>query len=282
MKTYNVEHLVFEKENVDEKTECLCQHVTGKNRKVRIHNHDFYEVFLTLSDTRHFINGKAEKLERGTLVFIKPSDIHGILYDRKSDCEIINLSFSARLLELIANYLAISLTFIDNLQTTRILLPEFDTQHLATKLTGLSDGIKPDIVSIRCILFELVTMFLKESHSEEKKFPRWFDDMCNRMKEKDNFIAGTQRMTEISGKSREYISRSVKKYLGTTPTELVCDLRLTYAASQIINTHKNITDISLDCGFYSISWFNKMFIKKYGMSPSKFRKKESNYEGSDI
>ena len=68
MKNYNVEHL-FEKENIDEKTECLCQYVSGKNRKVRIHNHDFYEIFLTLSNTSHFINGKTEDLKPGTLLF---------------------------------------------------------------------------------------------------------------------------------------------------------------------------------------------------------------------
>ena len=278
MKTYNIEHL-SEWENINEQTECLCQKVSGKNRKIRIHNHEFYEVFLTLSPVNHFINGKNEKLDRGTLVFIRPSDIHGIIYDGKSNCEIINLSFSARLLGLMTGYLAISQTFIDNLHPAKILLGEFETQKLAETLDKIAI-VTPDPMYIRCVLFELVTMFLKQNSSEKKLFPEWFENMCSQMKEKDNFIAGTRRMTEITGKSREYISRSVKKYLGITSTDLVNDLRLNYAASQIINSSQNITDICLDAGFFSISWFNKLFIQKYGMSPQKFRR--SGHTGYSI
>ena len=89
-------------------------------------------------------------------------------------------------------------------------------------------------------------------------------------------------MPEISGKSREYIARSFKKFLGITPTDFVNDLKLTYAASRIINTNLKITDICLSSGYESISWFNKMFIIKYGMSPKDFRKKENGYECTDI
>ncbi len=279
MKSYNVEHL-FERENVDEKTECLCLKVSGRNRNVRIHNHDFYEFFLTLSTVNHFINGKSEKLERGTIVFIKPSDIHGILYNN-TECEIINLSFSSRLMGLMTAYLAVSQSFIDSMQYRKIMLDEFETQKFAEKLGKIASK-NSDLIYERCILFELFTMFLRNTDLEEKLFPVWFENMCSQMKEKENFIAGIERMTAISGKSREYVARSIKKYLGITPTEFVNDLRLTFAASQIISSGKNITDICLDAGFYSISWFNKMFNKKYGMSPKEFRKKEKSYESTDI
>jgi len=280
MKSYNVEHL-HEQENIDKHSECLCQKVCGKNRKVRIHNHDFYEIFLTLSDTKHFINGKSEKLSRGSLVFIKPSDIHGIIYDENSSCELINLSFSSRLLRVIADYLSISQTFIDSIKQYKIMLSEFETQKLVDKLNNLT-GNNPDIVSIRCVLFELLTMFLSTSSHEDKFFPKWFEDLCLYMKEPENFIIGISRMPELSGKSREYIARSYKNFLGITPTEFVNDLRLTYAASRIINTNLAITDIGISSGFDSISWFNKMFVKKYGISPNNFRKKEKRYEGKDI
>ncbi len=280
MKNYNVEHL-FKQENIDKQTECLCQYVCGKNRRIRIHNHDFYEIFLTLSETKHFINGKSEKLSRGALVLIKPSDIHGILYDENSDCEIINFSFSSRLLGLITEYFSISQTFIDSMQSYKIMLSEFETQKLSEKLKTLTTE-NPDIVNIRTVLFGLLTQFLNTSDYEEKSFPKWFENMCTYMKDPENFIVGVSRMPEISGKSREYIARSFKKFLGITPTEFVNDLRLTFAASRIINTSLNITDICLSSGYESISWFNKMFLNKYGMSPKDFRKKERNHECSDI
>ena len=278
MKNYNIEHL-FESENINVKTECLCQHVVGKGRKVRIHNHDFYDIFLTLNNTNHFINGNTEVLPRGTLVFIKPSDIHGILYDQNLDCEIINFSFSSRLVGLIAEYLGISKAFIDNMKSSKITLDEFETQKLVEKLKKLISE-NPDLIFMRCVLFELFTLFLNSA--EEKLFPEWFESMCESMKSPENFIAGTCRLVEISGKSREYISRSVKKFLGITPTEFVNSLRLTYSAFLIINTNLNITEISIKSGFESVSWFNKLFAEKYGITPSEFRKKEHHYESTDI
>ena len=272
MKEYNVEHLI-ENDNIDRKTECLCLRVVGANRRERIHDHDFYEIFLVSNPTMHFINGKTERLERGTLVFIKPSDIHGILYDEDRNSEIINFTFSNRLMGLILEFLDISRTFVDNMKRNKIMLDEFETQRLSEKLNGLTSNANPDVTGVRCVLFGLAAMFLNKTVSEEKTFPKWFENMCGAMREKENFCAGSQRLTELSGRSREYISRSMKKYLGITPTEFVNDLRLNYAASQIVNTDKNITDICLEAGFYSISWFNKMFLKKYSISPKEFRKK---------
>lgn len=280
MKTYNIEHL-FEQENINEKTECLCQLVVGKDRKVRIHNHDFYDIFLTLTETYHFINGKTEIIPRGTLVFVKPSDIHGILYDLNENCEIINFSFSSRLVGLIADFLGISKAFVDNMKSPRIRLDEIESKRLSERLKKLISE-QQDIILIRCALFELFSLFLNTNPTEEKLFPAWFGDMCESMKLPENFIAGTSRMIEISGKSREYISRSMKKFLGITPTEFVNRLRLSHSASLIINTRLSITEISALSGFESVSWFNKLFTEKYGMSPNNFRKKERHYESTDI
>ncbi|MDY3929661.1 MAG: AraC family transcriptional regulator [Clostridia bacterium] len=281
MKEYDVEHL-FENGNIDGKTECLCQKVSSENRSVRIHDHEFYEIFLTLSEVGHFINGKNEKLGRGTLVFIKPSDIHGILYNENRRCEIVNLSFSSRLMRKIIDYLVISQAFIDNLKSNKVMLDEYETQRLSEKLNMIVNGERTDLLYKRCVLFELVTMFLQGESDEKKMFPQWFEKMCEQMKSKENFTIGIERMLEISGKSREYISRSIKKYLGISATEFVNNLRLAYSASQLINTDKNVTDICMDVGFYSISWFNKIFAKKYGMSPKEFRKKGESRESRYI
>lgn len=274
MKAYNyeVEHL-YEIENTSKQTECLCQRVTGENRNTRIHDHNFYEIFLTLNDVVHFINGKTEQLQRGTLVFIKPIDIHGIMYCDNRKSEIINLTFSSKILHLLLNYLDVSITYIDNLNDTVIILDEIKTLKLTEKLNKIIADNNSDLIYTRCVVFELVTMFFNKSLSEEKSFPIWFEDMCNQMKLKENFCAGAEQMIRLSGKSREYISRSMRKYLGITPSDFVNDLRLSHTAAQLIKTDKSITELCFEAGFYSTSWFNKIFLQKYGMSPKEFRKK---------
>ncbi|MDL2323454.1 AraC family transcriptional regulator, partial [Bacteroidales bacterium OttesenSCG-928-A17] len=50
-------------------------------------------------------------------------------------------------------------------------------------------------------------------------------------------------------------------------------MRLDRAADLLLSTSDTVLYISLSCGFESISNFNKQFRKKFGMSPSNFRRK---------
>ena len=43
----------------------------------RIHDHEFYEIFLTLSDNMvHLVADKKFVLPQSSLVFIRPNDVH--------------------------------------------------------------------------------------------------------------------------------------------------------------------------------------------------------------
>ena len=48
--------------NVDPQAQCLYRYVYGANDIYRPHNHEFYEIFITISGTvTHFINGITQK-----------------------------------------------------------------------------------------------------------------------------------------------------------------------------------------------------------------------------
>jgi AraC-like DNA-binding protein len=42
----------------------------------------------------------------------------------------------------------------------------------------------------------------------------------------------------------------------------------------IKNTSERIINIALECGFNNISYFNRSFKKKYGISPTEYRAKK--------
>ena len=59
------------------------------------HCHDFYELFLVVNGRiQHIINNTTQKLSAGTLIFIRPDDVHYYRQDRNNDCQLINLSFA--------------------------------------------------------------------------------------------------------------------------------------------------------------------------------------------
>lgn len=282
MKNYDlrIEHL-YENGNIDETTGYLCLYVNGKGRKNRFHEHEFYEFFLALNPIVHYINGKTEKLDRGSFVFIKPSDIHGIVYEECKEGDIINLSFSTRIMEGILNYLCLTKTAVDNIMDNCISLSEADTISLFKKMKNIVNGDKANVLQTRILILEMFAMFLKDK-SLKSDIPEWFDDMCNQMKKTENYSVGAQRMIDISGKSREYISRCMRKYLGISVTEFVNDIRLSFVAAQLVGGNKSITELCNEAGFYSVSWFNKIFLKKYGMPPKEMRKSGKYNESIDF
>lgn len=79
-------------------------------------------------------------------------------------------------------------------------------------------------------------------------------------------------MYEISGKSREHLSRSLKNYYGVTPSEFIADLRLEYAVNLLLTSNLSVTDICFESGFENLSWFYKQFRQKYGETPADYRK----------
>ena len=78
-------------------------------------------------------------------------------------------------------------------------------------------------------------------------------------------------MIALSGRSREHLSRSMKKYMNTTISEFINDLRLNYIANMLRNSNKKISDIIFDSGFNTLSLASTLFVKKYGMNMRQFR-----------
>ena len=68
-----------------------------------------------------------------------------------------------------------------------------------------------------------------------------------------------------------WLSREVKRRTGRTYTELVQDRRLHQAAWQLKNTRRKVDDIAVSVGYENISYFHRIFRKKYGMSPRQYR-----------
>lgn len=70
------------------------------------HTHDFYEFFiLTEGRCQHIVNGTAQLLQTGCLVFIRPSDTHRYEADGDSDCRFLNIPCRKSLIEDALTYL---------------------------------------------------------------------------------------------------------------------------------------------------------------------------------
>lgn len=128
-------------------------------------------------------------------------------------------------------------------------------------------------VHMRVILADIFTRFFKNHcENETGSFPEWFCSFLVRMERPENFTADMKEIVEASGRSREHLSRSIKKYLGVSFSEYINDLRINYAANLLLNSNRNIVDIGYLCGFQNASYFYRVFSKKYGIAPPRLPK----------
>lgn len=89
-------------------------------------------------------------------------------------------------------------------------------------------------------------------------------------------------MAALTGITREYFSRSFKRYTSITFFEYLNTVRLIAAFRTLISSDLPVLDIAMDSGFPDMRAFVRCFRKKYGCSPTEYRKQLSEPEMSQI
>ena len=82
-------------------------------------------------------------------------------------------------------------------------------------------------------------------------------------------------LAELSKKfyvSQTYICDLFSKYLDTTFVQYLNDLRLTSACRQLAESNLPVSRVALETGFRDYSYFSRVFKKRYGISPSHYRR----------
>ena len=269
-------------EKVDSVTGCTCTYIDGQNWNPHLHDHDFFEIFLTLDDgIVHYINGEYQPLPKNTLAFVRPSDVHTFVFKKDEKNDMITLAFNEKTIRDLFTYLTAAFPSEKLLESENPPLKIITSQEaslLAKKALSIlrdTDG-KDKSVYIRLLLAEMLTTYFGDlSKSKGASMPKWLEELCMKMQRPENFILGAERLHELSKKDRAYLGRAMRKHLNTTPSAYINSLRLGYAATLITSSSDSITDICFASGFNSMSQFYALFREKYNMSPLELRQKFS-------
>jgi len=254
-------------------------HSTLRNEKFP-HYHDFFELFLVLKgNVSTIVLGVENIYKEGSLVFIRPNEIHTKKFI--GSCQYINVSFPCKTINDLFNYLG------DGFSKDLLLSPKYPPSVVLSKVernivrkkfenlhTIPASDKKLIKMELRILLIELFTRYFSlHYHSQDSTVPAWLVTVLDEMKKKENFTKGMEALIELSGKSHAYLCRIIKKHTNMTPVEYINDLKLNYALNLLSHTDYDILHISLESGFENLSHFNHEFKKKYGIAPSKLRKK---------
>ncbi len=72
--------------------------------------------------------------------------------------------------------------------------------------------------------------------------------------------------------SKSYFMKFFKETMGMGFIAYLNDYRLEIAAKMLLESSENVLEIAEQCGFDNLSYFNRCFKRKYGMTPGKYRK----------
>jgi AraC-like DNA-binding protein/ligand-binding sensor protein len=78
-------------------------------------------------------------------------------------------------------------------------------------------------------------------------------------------------VARVSGASVFHFCKVFKKTTGLTFTDYVARVRLEDAKAELLNPNRRISEIAYDVGFQSLTQFNRVFKRVFGLSPTEFR-----------
>ena len=84
-----------------------------------------------------------------------------------------------------------------------------------------------------------------------------------------------EQLANLVGMAPTAFSRFFKLRTGKTLSEYIVDIRLGQAARLLVDTADSVSEICWNCGFNTLSNFNRLFRKRKGCSPTEFREKYS-------
>lgn len=248
-----------------------------------LHDHDFCEFFfISKGEIIHKINGRSELVREGQVVFIRPQDVHSFA-NSGSACEMYNVAFRNQLLVKCANFAENSISleaFYGSGKPPELELDLEKKNELIKELELAGEELAIDSLRAKSrfyiIVLRLFSLRFPQRRNAHTKLPSWFEELCSKMKQKNNFIAGLARMQELAYCSPEHLCRCCQNYLGQSPTEFINELRINYAASQLIHSDEKIYSIAMNSGFPNLSHFYHQFKKVYSISPAVFRKRQQS------
>lgn len=124
--------------------------------------------------------------------------------------------------------------------------------YLLVQTSSDSSPVKPDIRSLKKI--KLITQYIEENYQSE---------------------ISIEKMAEICDFSQSHFMKFFKKNMGIPFISYLNEYRLIIASRLLLTSSSSIIYIAQECGFDNLSYFNRLFRKKFSMTPSQFRHQQS-------
>lgn len=236
------------------------------------HTHDCYEIeFILGGKAVHIINGYSYEISAGDIYLISPSDFHSI--NSVKDLQLVNIKFTEQFVSPNLLYALIShstnligkFTEKDFENITSILQCLVEQQD---KMGSFQQTFSKNLCE--CILIHLLQSF-DTRHTIQKSNKTIYSAALFINRNFKNVIS-LETLAQETGYSKNYFSKLFNDAFGMGINEYITQVRLSHAKKMLISTKDTVTNVGYASGFPSFTTFSREFKKKFGITPSEYRK----------
>lgn len=253
------------------------------------HKHDFFEIIFVLSGAcTQIFEDKKIRLNTGDFCIMAPNIIHAIeVFDSSVVLNIVirRSTFLDIFINTVRDKTQISMFFLSNIyEKNKVPYLLFHTGEDDTIRNYILDmyleQLQPDEYSDR-IICSILTIFFTQLirlHRANMEVPQSSDSRSAFETQVFNYIVNhyanltLEQVAEQFHFSVPYCSRLIKKISGQSFSELQENIRLQQSENLLLYTQMSVADISDRIGFKNSETFIRMFRRHHQMTPSKFRK----------
>lgn len=255
--------------------------------RVPLHWHDEMELIYIKKGTGFVtVDFREYQVTGNTIVLILPGQLHSIDQSNEDSMEYENIIFHPSML-LPKKADSCSTDFIVPLMDGKITVPTIFTpvypyyEDVAAPIDACDEisKTKPQgyELFIKSQLYQF--FFILNNRCRNLTCPKRSRKSLDKIKIvlkhiENNYMnrITIEEIAEVADFSESHFMRYFKETMGTSFIDYLKDYRLTMASRLLITSDSAILAIASEVGFDNLSYFNRAFKQKYGMTPSAFRK----------
>ncbi|MBP3916286.1 MULTISPECIES: AraC family transcriptional regulator [unclassified Clostridium] len=256
---------------------------------IAAHWHEEIEVIIVLDGSCDYrINLDSFVINKGDILIIDSQSLHSLTYIPSKNMTWASFVFNINMLKS-SNTDGALLKYIAPLLNHEHQLPIIlkDNIDCYSKIFDVIEDIiycyyEKDIayeLELKSLLFKFFSLLYKndliKKHQSKNNLTINTTDkiklVLNYINDHYSEDISINTLAELCEYSEYHFMRFFKKHIGLTCVQYINNLRLEKSSILLTSTNNAIMDVSLEVGFDNLSYFNKLFKRKYNLTPKEFR-----------
>ncbi len=251
-----------------------------------VHFHPEFELNMVINSRgKRIIGDSIQEYDNLDLVLIGPNTPHAWTSSSETDnAQVVTIQFHNDFLgeKILGRKLMLPIRELLEKAGRGVLFSQETTGNLKERIMKLSENQDFDsLLDFLSILYDLSKSRNQKVLATPSYVGHFNATKSRRIESVNEYIQLNIRqnikikeVADLVNMSETAFSHFFKKRTQRSFSDYIADMKVGYAARQLVETEKNISEICYDCGFNNISNFNRIFKKKLAVTPRDFRSQQ--------